>query len=413
MSTVLWIALIGGAFVAGVTIVAALVVVRNHEPFAAILGVLGLGLCAWSFGRLGSVYANVDVLVYAFGFAIGAFGGGYALASALLDRLSHVAPLAATEPAMDVQSATLIVFACAEPESYDPRSTSRELARLADERLVDLSIGVTPFMYAAQKARYRAIGGTSPERGQVRQLAEAVERILGDRVFSRVETAWCDGPDELPRRIVEAVANGSRTLVVAVTSVGESLEMVNAKRSIDRLRLAESGVSVVYTRPLWATERIISVLASRILAAADDPETTGVALIAHGQPETREQSNASFDADENGFVSRVRMLLADKGIAENRVRVAWAEWRDPDVTSTVRHLGALGCSRVLVVPACFPFDNLATRLDIPIGIRQARLEATISVVTLNAWNDDPAVPDALAEEIREAYEESLGSASGR
>ena len=77
------------------------------------------------------------------------------------------------------------------------------------------------------------------------------------------------------------------------------------------------------------------------------------------------------------------------------MRLAWADWRDPDVASTVRHLAALGCTRILVCPACYPFDSISTLLDVPIAIRQARIDPAVSVVTLSTWRDETEVIEAL------------------
>ena len=106
---------------------------------------------------------------------------------------------------------------------------------------------------------------------------------------------------------------------------------------------------------------------------ADDPETTGVALLMHGQPDAHQQTHAHFDIQENAFCNRVRMMLVEKGIAESNIRLCWMDWRAPDVTETVRHLAALGCDRILVVPACYPFDSMMTMLDLPMSVRQARV----------------------------------------
>jgi protoheme ferro-lyase len=64
------------------------------------------------------------------------------------------------------------------------------------------------------------------------------------------------------------------------------------------------------------------------------------------------------------------------------------------VTSAVRHLAALGCDRVLVSPAVFPLDCIATQLEIPLMIRQARVES-VPVVMLPTWRDDEGVITAL------------------
>ena len=123
---------------------------------------------------------------------------------------------------------------------------------------------------------------------------------------------------------------------------------------------------------------------------------TGVVLVGHGQPEERAKAYPSFDEEETVFLNRLRMLLIEKGIAESNVRIAWAEWGDPDVTSTVRHLAALGCQRILVVPAVYPLDAVTTKLDLEIAVRQARVAEGTVATTLPTWRDD----DAVIEELR-------------
>jgi len=48
------------------------------------------------------------------------------------------------------------------------------------------------------------------------------------------------------------------------------------------------------------------------------------------------------------------------------------------------------------VPACFPLDTVETMLELPLSVRQARIDDGVSVVSLAAWHDDPA----LVEELR-------------
>ena len=407
MGTALWIVLVVGSIIAGVAIVGVLVATRAREPLVAVAGLTGFAASVWAFGRLGTEYARADVLLYALGMSLAALGGGYALCSALLDRLARTPRLPMVTIGEEAHRTRAILLVCAESASYDPRETSRELGRLAEEGLIDLTLGVTPFMYAAQKSRYRAMGGESPARAQVRQLSEAVETALDRERFDRVDVAWCDGDDGLAECVARATAAGCRRIVVAPVAVGESAEMADAKRTVDQMRLRESDVDLAYAHPVWSSDAVLAVLVERITKAVDHAASTGVALIAHGQPESREQAHSSFDADESAFVNRARLLLAEHGIDEARVLVAWAEWRDPDVGATVRHLAALGCTRILVVPACFPFDDLVTRLDIPIGIRQARIDPSIAVIRLNAWTDDQRIVDAVREAIVEAEAELL------
>jgi protoheme ferro-lyase len=102
------------------------------------------------------------------------------------------------------------------------------------------------------------------------------------------------------------------------------------------------------------------------------------------------------------------MLVSEAGIPTMNVRTAWAEWAQPDVTSAVRHLAALGCDRVLVSPAVFPFDCIATQLEIPLMVRQARVDS-VPVVMLPTWRDDEGVVGALARAAAAALGDATSS----
>jgi protoheme ferro-lyase len=134
-------------------------------------------------------------------------------------------------------------------------------------------------------------------------------------------------------------------------------------------------------------------------ATGDD---TGVVLVGHGQPDSRAKRHPAYDERELSFLSRIRMTLLERGFDAESVRVAWADWNTPDVTSSVRHLAALGRNKVLVVPAVYPLDTLATRLDLEIALRQARVHERVSVVSLPSWRDDEAVIAELRTRVTDA-----------
>ena len=84
--------------------------------------------------------------------------------------------------------------------------------------------------------------------------------------------------------------------------------------------------------------------------------------------------------------------------------IAWSDWRSPAVTGSVRRLAAIGCRTVVVVPACFPIDSIATMLDIPLAVRQARVDEGVNVLTLHAWHDDPGLVETLRAAVVSAIE---------
>lgn len=408
----IWIALVGGGIIAGAALVAVLVSQRSFEPLFGVLALGGFAFAVWGFGAVSSTYDRLDAVGYALVFGLAGTAGGYALASTLLGTLATRARPMSPDlmAAPSTSSAMVLVLAEVEPARYSPAETAAALEELSEEGLLEASIAVLPFLFMAQKTRYRAAGGESPGRSQLRALAERVADMLRDGRIAAVETAACIGESSLAVRVAQAVNRGYRDIIVAELAVAESLEIDSAKREVDSMRLAEKGVTVTYTRPLAGSERVASVVSARVMAVAGDPTATGVVLVGQAQPDSRSRDARGFDEQETAFLNRVRMLLVERGLSDQFVRVAWADWRTPELTSTVRHLAALGCRRIVVMPACYPLDSITTLLDIPLSVRQARTDASVSVVTLPAWHDDPGLAEALRAEVITAAE-STGSRS--
>jgi sirohydrochlorin ferrochelatase len=402
----IWLALVGGSVLMGASIVALLISERMLEPVSAVSILLGFAAAAWGFGQITTSYSGLDAVGYALFFGAAAVAGGYALASTLLAHLAlrpiipslpDVLPLGDTTPAV-------VLLSELEPASYSARATAAALDDLAEEGLLEASMWVLPFLFMAQKTRYRAAGGTSPGPRELTGVAERLTLSLRPRGITHVETAACEGPHALSILVAAAARRGSRTIVVAEAFIAESIEVDRAKRAVDALRLEERGVTVSYTDPLGGSPLCASLVAAKTLAVAGDKASCGVVLVGQAQPVERSRIADTFDLQESGFLNQIRMLLIERGISEQRVHIAWADWRSPEVTGSVRHLAAQGCRTVVVVPACFPLDSITTMLDLPLSVRQARVDQSVQVLTLRAWHDDPGLVEALRERVLTALE---------
>jgi sirohydrochlorin ferrochelatase len=403
-----WFTLVAGSVVMGASVVALLIAERTLEPVSAVSAVLGLVAASWGLGQIATSYAGADAIGYALFFGAAAAAGGYALASTLLARLAlHSRPPgAASDQTHEEPSPTVLLLSELEPTFYSARATASALENLAEEGLLAASIWVLPFLFMAQKTRYRAAGGTSPGSGELTAVAEALARTLAPKGITRVDTAACEGDRSLAVRVVAAVDRGFRTIIVAQTFIAESLEVDRAKREVDSLRLAERGITVSYAEPLWSSARCAALVSARALAVAGDLNTCGVVLVGQAQPEERSRLAGAFDSQESGFLNQVRVMLLDRGVSDEHVRIAWADWRSPEVTGSVRHLAALGCRTVVVVPAGFPLDSITTMLDIHMAVRQARVDPSVNVLTLQAWHDDPGLVEALRSTVLSVLESS-------
>jgi len=400
----LWAILFLSALATGLSLVSLLTSTRSKEPLAIVAGLGTIAVSTWAVSSLIEVYGRFEIGLYAGLLAAAATAGGYGLASSLLPlyapkerELTPLPPVEASDGRV-----TVLVAAVLEPELYDPRSVAATLSDISEAGLPEATMGITPFLFAAQKARYRAAGGKSPSLRAARNLTERLEAQLEAQHFGPVELVSCTGHDTLDAAISRAAQRGSADVVTVGLSIGESYELDRAKARVDLLRPQDAGMRVVYTPPLWGSEILAEELARRIWVGTDVPESTGVALVMHGQPDSRERTHGVFDVHENAFCNRVRMFLTTRGIPEANTRLCYMDWRDPEVTETIRHLAALGCSRVIVMPACFPFESVATILDLQVAVRRARVETHVHTMIMRPWGDDDVFAGVLAALVREA-----------
>lgn len=402
--TLAWIGMLIGSLLGGASAVAVLAAPRRLEPAALLAGLIGSAGAGMAFVRLSTMYARPDAALWGLAILLAALGGGWALAASLLEGLGRTSGLSTTpEPGDSVEGVAVIIVACVEPATYSPSDTAAAIRDLTDDQLLETSLGTLPFFFFAQKARYRAVGGMSPALSELSALAESLEPGLAEFGVRKITWARCSGEYSLAHRVLDAVEAGFSRIVIVQLAIAESLYLAAAKRDVDALRLHEHGVEVMYTDDLGGSERLAAMEADRIMELArGEADGAGVVLVGHAQPEERSRRNPAFDEQETSFLNRVRMLLVERGLADAHVRLAWSEWREPDVTSAVRHLAALGCNRVIVAPVTFPLDTLGTRLDLELAVRQARVAEGVSAITMPAWKEHPALTAEIRERVRRA-----------
>ncbi|MBE0475962.1 MAG: ferrochelatase [Coriobacteriia bacterium] len=394
-----WLALLLGAVGAGAALVALLIAPPRYEPpaFAGAAGMVAMS--GWGLVLLSARHGSVGAAVLSGALGLAAFLGGYLLAASMLPLLARSAPPAPLprvegDPA---RSPAYVLLSRAEPERYHPRWAAATVAEVSGSGSMFVPVALLPFLFAAQKARYRLAQGRSPARQTVLGLAQRSARALG---VPEVRVAWCEPPGSLAEAVHAAAQAGCSRIVVATLAVAEGHPEERAKMALDALKPGEAGLEILYTQPMWSSERLAGLVAGRASSFADGSPEAGVTLVMEAQPPAWEGAHEEFDRQEAAFAGRVRTLIAEGGVPGERIRTAWADWRTPDVTETVRHLAALGCERVAVVPAGFPTETLVTMLDLARGAELARTEAAVQL--LPPWGNDPAVAEELVSRMREA-----------
>jgi protoheme ferro-lyase len=197
--------------------------------------------------------------------------------------------------------------------------------------------------------------------------------------------------------------------VVVPASVARTRAIDRAQRVTDDLDLAGAGLRVRFASPLWESETTGAMIAGRCSDSFEGPpqEEDGVVLVCEGEPEQWQREFSSTIEQETFFVQRIRASLLAAGFEDERVRVAWLEWEEPDVNEVLRHLAALGSRRIALMPACIPFDSVETTIDLRAAAERAATETGSEVFVLPGWGDDPVVADALCSAVFAALSESV------
>ena len=400
-----WIALIAGSAGAGALLVALLVVPRRNTPPVLSGIVTALLMSFTALVVLGADTDRFDLSVAMALLASVLLAFAYASTAMLLPRLLRRRSRRPVAEVSGTGSPRIVLSACVEPESYAPADIALSLSEYDATDVPLPAATARPMLYAAARARYRAAASFSPARATCKVIAKGLSEELGG---DPVSVSFCErGAPRLDQAVAAAVADGAKGVVVAQLTAAESLRTDRARSAVDSLGLEEQGVHVSYTAPLWGSPAIVARVVERILEAADGEalDSVGVALVGHGQPEAWNDRHPTWTEQETYLIQRVRVGLAEAGIANRNLRLAWLDWAAPDVTDTVRHLAALGCELVLVAPVAMPVETLATLVDLRQAVHFARVEPGIRVTVLDAWGNDPVLIAELAARVREALDE--------
>ncbi len=405
-----WTLMLAASVAWGAALCAGMVVTRRWLPAVVGVGLLAstgvlLGLLAiWRDGHRPDVFV-VEAVFIAFAASL----GGFALFAALLPASTGRRTRAIRfEPSGGPGGIRVIVLVDAEPEDYTPSAVTEILEDLAESDVPLPPSAARPLVYASERARYRNMGG-SPSRAMARRLTDAAGALISAREpTARTITAFCTAPDDLASTLAAETAQGTDRLVVVPASVARTRAIDRAQRVTDDLDLVGAGLRLRFASPLWESEATGAMIAGRCLDSFEGPpqEEDGVVLVCEGEPEQWQRGFSSTIEQETFFVQRIRASLLAAGFEDERVRVAWLEWEEPDVNEVLRHLAALGSRRIALMPACIPFDSVETTIDLRAAAERAATETGSEVFVLPGWGDDPVVADAICAAVFAALSES-------
>ena len=402
-----WAQLLGGSVLLGICITATMVLPRPHYLLSIGVGVASLAAATQASSTLLSRYGTFEVAVASTFVLFGGAGVGYRLAAAALSHLARDSEIPHIARSREGTGAGIVLLAFADPERYSPSWVARRHERLTDSAGIDVPPTAVPFVFLAQKTRYRSMRGSTTGIVVARDLAARVAGVLGPAEgLVGVLVAPADDAGALGAVVAELATRGAARVGVVVLGQEDSDDVDHAKHALDSAHPSDAGVRVCFGPSLWNDTQLAAKLTARITAAltGHPGSECGVVLVSQGMPPEWERRHAAAQEDENYFNQRVRMLLGAQGIDERAVRIAWIDWQMPDVTEAVRHVAALGKTRVVVAPSTIALSTLEYELDLDHAIDSARLPSTVEVVTLPCWGTDTGMLEAIVRSARSALQ---------
>ncbi|HEY5548308.1 MAG TPA: ferrochelatase [Coriobacteriia bacterium] len=387
----------------GATTCAALVAPRRRLVWIGLAGSAAAALLALGIGGVWRLTTRADATVVVGLVGLGASLGGYALCAALLPTLTRprmVSPALVTAP--DDGTAHVILLADAEHDTYRPGDVTRALELYERLEVPMPPYLARPLVYASERSRYRRASG-SPARRAVREVAAALATHPQDESPYAVETAFCNGGPSLAEVVAALAARGGRRIIVVAMTVARTRAFDSAIGDAQSLALSRAGIEMIVTDPLWASSGVASAAARRALAVfSGHGRENGVVLVAEGSPWQWDRQYPAATEQSTFFAQRLRAELIERGLPAERIRQAWLDWEQPDVPEAVRHLAALGATRIALVPVDLLVENLASAVDLPQAAEQAAFETAIRIEVVSPLGDDPALISALLRQIARA-----------
>jgi protoheme ferro-lyase len=400
-----WVTSLVVSVAAGVLICRALVARRPRIAPLLVAAAATLIVAALAVHSIWEAARRVDPLIASVAICLGACAGGYALGAATLTfgATRRGARRTTLVSGVATPDTYVVVLADEEPETYDPRAVRAILERFEDGEIELPPEVARPLIYASERSRYAAVGG-SPARGTVRSVAAALEaRLVAEGLADHVSVAFCVSGPTLQDVVSEIVAEGGRRIVVSPLAPAWSRAFVEAVNALPSPALTTAGVNVVRADPLWASAHLSGMLARRVLARLGaDRSDDGVVLVSEGDPWEHARSEAAYREQLTFFIQRVRAELVGAGVSPGRIRRAWLWAEEPDLAEATRHLAAMGAREVAVVPVTFPAETIATLTDIRYVAERSAADTGAKVSVIEPWGNDPAVIDALRDSVAAA-----------
>lgn len=249
------------------------------------------------------------------------------------------------------------------------------------------------------RARYRAIGGSSPLLQITRAQADALAARLGLPVYV--------GMKHSPPFIAEAVermhADGvERGVAIALAPHYSRMSIGGYVRAVAEAAGHAGGPEMAYVESWHLHPRFLNVLTDRVEEARGrlrDPGSAPVVFTAHSLPQRILEWDDPYVVQLQETAAAVARAagIAQWSVAFQSASATGEPWLGPDILDVLRQLHAASAAEVVVCPAGFVADHLEVLYDLDVEARRLADALSLRMIRTESLNAAPQFIDALAE----------------
>ena len=299
----------------------------------------------------------------------------------------------------------VVYFTHGEPETYDPIGWINQFREFDEQKIAFVPFLVRPIFAAKLREGYLRIGRSNHVFVH-KQMVKALERSYRERgdTTTRFYLSFLDAAPTPQAAVVQALNDGASRIIVAEVFLTVSNHTAEGENQIKELGVEEKyGIPVVFTTPLYNSETLKRMFLERANAhAADiDRSKVGILLVGHGQPDEWDKEWPTETEHEMSFRNGVLDMLAANGYRRENLSLAWMQFKQPHPAPKVEEFVKSGVERVLYFAAAISADAMHSQYDIPEQVHEAKVPASVQLLNMGAWNDDPLVIKAIEEKVDE------------
>ena len=264
----------------------------------------------------------------------------------------------------------------------------------------------SPEMLKVVEERYRSIGGGSPLPDITARQARALQaRLTRELAFPlRVRHGFLYAEPDVAACLKKL--DGREVVAVPLSPFSSRLTSGKYRQALTAAEDPEvggRGREIPLLEGWYAGRGFVQSISKRVAVALDGSDVNEwvVLFTAHNVPlETVMEGDPYVEQLQQTIAQLVPAIMpGDWRFAFQSKGRGGGEWLEPEADDMVRALAADGWKKLLVVPVGFVSDNVETRYDLDIVLREQIEAAGMEYRRSEAPNDSPAFIEALADMV--------------